>query len=148
MITSSANHLFANKGFRPVPCFPYGEDIRKILARAANWCLEALPNTVSAHAAAARMAANDFPATVFASGGGISFREAQEKSPAFTSIQQAVNETIHSINDVDHELLHLFVTKSRDLRPGDLAIRAVHQNIRVVTRCRARRNACVQIFEA
>src|SRR4029453_11058101 len=56
-------------------------------------------------------------------GSGISFREAQEKSPAFTIIQQAVNETIHSINDVDQELLHLFVTKSRDLRPGDLAIR-------------------------
>jgi hypothetical protein len=56
-------------------------------------------------------------------GSRISFRKAQKKSPAFTVIQQAVNETICSIDDVDHELLHLFVIKSRDLRPGDLAIR-------------------------
>jgi hypothetical protein len=60
-------------------------------------------------------------------------------------VKQSMDKSISSIDDVDHELLHLFVVQPRDLRPRDRTIRTIHQDIRIVTGSRARRNARVQI---
>jgi hypothetical protein len=44
-------------------------------------------------------------------GSGIAFRETKEKNSSLGFVKQSLDKSISSIDDVDHELLHLFVAE-------------------------------------
>jgi hypothetical protein len=51
-------------------------------------------------------------------GSGIAFRETEEKNSTGGFVKQSVDKLISSIDDIDHEFLHLFVVEPRDLGQG------------------------------
>jgi len=69
--------------------------------------------------AAARVKISGSAAMASASGERDRVQRDVGEEPSLPVIKQPGDQSISSIDDIDHELLHLFIVQPRDLRPGN-----------------------------
>ena len=78
---------------------------------------------------------------------GIAFCEKGQEFTAGVLIDQHVYEAVGSIDDIDYQALHFVVVQTRHFGPWNDAVRTADGDIRVISGCRRRGDACMEILQ-